>query len=528
MARPCGFSASRLRNPRPPRAGSGRPAAPGRWDGIRDALSYGATSPQPDRGVTLIPEPIIAGDNELNLNVFTPDLGPARLPVLVWIHGGGFFGGCNASPWYRGGPFARDGVVLVSINYRLGAEGFLEVPGAPANRAVRNWVRALEWVQENIAAFGGDPGRVTIAGQSAGGAACAALLGVPAARGLFRGAACMSGGSGAHADRGRRPRRGRADGRAPGRPGAGPGGPGADAGRDDPGRAGGSHRGGPGPRTDVEALAALLGRGITLPWAPWPDGDVVTEEPLRAAASPRHREVALLAGATAHEFNMAWIPADWITADMAAEGLARAGVAAPLAAAYLGQAGPRPGAAVGQAVTDRTFRVPAQQLAMAKAEAGGSAWTYDFRWAPPAGPLAGLAFHCLDVPFFFDALGEPGVTEAAGPAPPGALAADMHGAMVRFVTGGAPGWPPHASRPPAGHGVRRAIRGAGRAARDGAQGLDVAGRYRTGPVFRVARPGRGPGGSFQKPDSGHAGTVSITITDARASRNAMKPGSSAP
>ncbi|HEY1002868.1 MAG TPA: carboxylesterase family protein, partial [Streptosporangiaceae bacterium] len=82
----------------------GAPAAPGRWDGIRDALSYGATSPQPDRGVTLIPEPIIAGDNELNLNVFTPDLGPARLPVLVWIHGGGFFGGCNASPWYRGGP----------------------------------------------------------------------------------------------------------------------------------------------------------------------------------------------------------------------------------------------------------------------------------------------------------------------------------------------------------------------------------------------------------------------------------------
>jgi para-nitrobenzyl esterase len=114
--------------------------------------------------------------------------------VLVWIHGGGFFGGGNASPWYRGGPFARDGVVLVSINYRLGAEGFLEVPGAPANRAVRDWVRALEWVQENIAAFGGDPARVTIAGQSAGGGACAALLGVPAARGLFRAAACMSGG----------------------------------------------------------------------------------------------------------------------------------------------------------------------------------------------------------------------------------------------------------------------------------------------------------------------------------------------
>ena len=124
---------------------AGRFAAPvphGRWDGTRDALVYGATSPQPDRGITVIPEPIIAGDNELNLNIFTPELGPAGLPVLVWIHGGGFFGGGNASPWYRGGPFARDGVVLVSINYRLGAEGFLEVPGVPANRAVRDWVRA--------------------------------------------------------------------------------------------------------------------------------------------------------------------------------------------------------------------------------------------------------------------------------------------------------------------------------------------------------------------------------------------------
>src|SRR5204862_6069820 len=140
-----------------------------------------ACSPQPVRVRSLIQEPIIAGYNELYLNVFTPDLCPSRLPVLVWIHGGGFFGGCNASPWYRGGPFARDGVVLVSINYRLGAEGFLEVPGAPANRAVRDWVRALESVQENIGAFGGDTGPVTIAGQSAGRGACATPLRAPPA-----------------------------------------------------------------------------------------------------------------------------------------------------------------------------------------------------------------------------------------------------------------------------------------------------------------------------------------------------------
>jgi len=75
---------------------AGRFCAPvrhSRWDGVRDALTHGATSPQPDRGITAIPEPIIAGDNELNLNIYTPDLGAARLPVLVWIHGGGYFGG---------------------------------------------------------------------------------------------------------------------------------------------------------------------------------------------------------------------------------------------------------------------------------------------------------------------------------------------------------------------------------------------------------------------------------------------------
>lgn len=251
----------------------------------RDALRYGATSPQPDRGTTIIPEPVIAGDNELNLNVFTPDLGGARLPVLVWIHGGGFFGGGNASPWYRGSAFARDGVVLVSINYRLGAEGFLELPGAPTNRAVRDWVRALEWVQENIEGFGGDPGKVTIAGQSAGAAACATLLAVPAARGLFR-----------HAD------------------------------------------------------------------------------------------------------------------------------------------------IVGQALTDRTFRVPAQEMAAAKASAGGAAYVYDFRWSSPVSAFGGLSFHCLDVPFVFDALGEPGVKEVAGDAPPAGLAHDIHQAWVRFVTDGQPGW----------------------------------------------------------------------------------------
>ena len=175
---------------RPP-AETGRFAAPEParpWDGVRDANTFGATALQLEHGVSLAREPLVPGPDCLNLNVFTPVLAPAGLPVLFWVHGGGFTGGSNASPWYNGANFARDGVVVVAINYRLGAEGFLLLPGAPPNRAVLDWVAALEWVQENIAVFGGDPAKVTIAGQSSGGGSCAALLAVPSARGLFRGA----------------------------------------------------------------------------------------------------------------------------------------------------------------------------------------------------------------------------------------------------------------------------------------------------------------------------------------------------
>ena len=179
-----------------PPVGEGRfgpPQPPERWEGTREAIAYGATALQPDQEFTLIPEPMVEGDNCLNLNVFTPDPGNSGLPVLVWIHGGGFFAGCNASPWYKGEHFARDGVVLVSINYRLGIEGFLSVQDGGVNRGVLDWLAALEWVQRNIEAFGGDPATVTVAGQSAGGVAAALLLSLPRARGLLRRAICMSG-----------------------------------------------------------------------------------------------------------------------------------------------------------------------------------------------------------------------------------------------------------------------------------------------------------------------------------------------
>jgi carboxylesterase type B len=129
----------------------------------------------------------------LNLNIWSPDLGSAGHPVMVWIPGGAFEFGTAATAWYDGSRFARDGVVCVTINYRPAAEGFLYLGEGNANRGLLDQVAALRWVQENIAAFGGDPANVTVFGQSAGGMSVGTLLSMPRAEGLFRRAIAQSG-----------------------------------------------------------------------------------------------------------------------------------------------------------------------------------------------------------------------------------------------------------------------------------------------------------------------------------------------
>ncbi len=184
------------------------PVKPEPWTGVRDALAYGFSSPQPAGGMAQLqaiigdarPEP----ENEdcLYLNVWTPGVGDGgKRPVLFWCHGGGFTMGSGSSGFYHGRNLARRGdAVIVTVNHRLGPLGYCylgELAGEEyadsGNVGMLDLVAALEWVRDNIAAFGGDPGNVTIFGESGGGAKVSVLLAMPAAAGLFHKAIVQSG-----------------------------------------------------------------------------------------------------------------------------------------------------------------------------------------------------------------------------------------------------------------------------------------------------------------------------------------------
>jgi para-nitrobenzyl esterase len=168
------------------------------WSGSRDALQFGAECMQGQRG----PAPVSMSEDCLFLNVWVP---PKRtwhkLPVLVWVHGGAFKVGSAGQPVYEGASLARHGIIVVTLNYRLGRFGFFAHPALTrdnpdeplGNYGLMDVVAALKWVQANIAAFGGDPHKVTLAGQSAGGTAVYDLMTSPAVKGLFSKAIIESG-----------------------------------------------------------------------------------------------------------------------------------------------------------------------------------------------------------------------------------------------------------------------------------------------------------------------------------------------
>ncbi|WP_028936140.1 carboxylesterase family protein [Pseudonocardia spinosispora] len=181
-----------------PPTGAARFAAPTPVDDVDGFDGPGPTAPAPARRFPLDLSPVIGpgwvrGDDYLTLNVWTPTR-TGHAPVMVFVHGGAFQSGTGQAPVYDGTSFARDGVVLVTLNYRLGAPGWLDLPGAPPNRGLLDVLAALGWVQRHIGDFGGDPDQVTLFGQSAGAMIVSAATVTPQAGGLFRRAISQSGG----------------------------------------------------------------------------------------------------------------------------------------------------------------------------------------------------------------------------------------------------------------------------------------------------------------------------------------------
>jgi len=423
---------------RPPRPHPG-------WDGVRDATRFGKVAPQAGGGLGgVMPGAVPDWDEDcLFLNVQTRALDDGRRPVMVWIHGGAFINGTGAIPWYDGTRLVEHGdVVVVSINYRLGAFGWLHLGDHDADRAgsgnsgLLDQVAALEWVRDNVAAFGGDPDDVTIFGESAGAMSVGTLLGTPRAQGLFHKAIAQSGA--AHNVRSTADGAVIADRLM------------AELGVDDvAGLVAADAARLLEAQSAVSDLAARgeIGSGdrnaAGLVFGPVVDGTVLPEPPIDAVRNGSAASVPLLIGTNLdewHLFNLAGKPVeddDAILRRLKGAGAEPAEVLAPYRSA-------RPDASANDVwsaiVTDRVFRIPALRLAEAQlAHQPDNTFVYRFEWPSTAFDGRLGSCHALEIPFVFDNLDKRGVDLLTGAEPPQSVADAMHTAWLAFVNDRDPG-----------------------------------------------------------------------------------------
>jgi para-nitrobenzyl esterase len=422
----------------------GAPQPARRWDDVADATSFGPILPQNPSGLESMlgkSDATPIDEDALFLNVFTPACDDARRPVMVWIHGGAFTAGAGSIPWYSGSNLARKSdVVVVTINYRLGVFGFLNVGdllgsefAGAGNNGIRDQVAALSWVRDNIAAFGGDPDNLTLFGESAGGMSIATLLGVPGVPAMIRNAIPQSGAAESVKDLDTATQVTEA---VLGQLGL------------TPSSADGLLEAGVDALLAAQAAATtqlMTTGGLRLPFAPVVDGHVLPDHPRVAVQAGAAADVHVVVGTTADEYRLFSVM-DRANGPLTPEVVHRRigkvvghDRADDVIAVY------RDGRTSDDDIwndfaTDWIFRIPAVRLAEAQSAHQPDTYVYLFSYASTAFGGALGACHAVDVPFVFDNLDRKGVNALLGEFTDEThrLAAATAGAWVATARNGAP------------------------------------------------------------------------------------------
>ncbi|MGU3575501.1 carboxylesterase/lipase family protein [Brucellaceae bacterium C25G] len=414
------------------------------WDGLRDATVTGPTSPQNEpafRGQGFNYRAVfcpgwVHGDEILNLNIWTPSL-EGKAPVMVYIHGGAFDHGNGAVPMYDGTRFAEDGIVLVTINYRLGLEGFLKLEGGDTNVGIADQIAALTWVKHNIAQFGGDAGNVTIFGESAGGASVNLLLTAPGARHLFHKAISQSGIAPDAPEMAYADAVTQSVAEELGLP------PTVEAFRDI------SKEKLLKVMADVSANKKhpLLVNSGALLARPYADGVVLPIDVKEAFKAGVAAGKKVIWGFNSDEATLFTVPnglhAKATMADVEKYATSVHHDPARLIAFVQELMGDdaTPGQLRDRIQTWAMFAAGSVWAAGEHAKNNDDSWLYEFAWKSPQLDGTIGASHLVELPYVFDILDHPNIPAMLGDEAPQSLADDIHGRWVQFAKSGDPGWP---------------------------------------------------------------------------------------